>query len=77
MRKKFDEVEPDRPVQEVATLLQHEHGYIPGVSGGNLVGLLTPEGLARTIEAKTAERMRERRLSERSDRYPESDALSA
>jgi len=77
MRKRFETVQPERPVQEITTLLQHEHGYIPVVSGENLVGLLTPEGLARTIEAKTAERARARRLAERIDRYSRSDVVSA
>jgi Zn-dependent protease/CBS domain-containing protein len=77
MRKQFETVEPDRPPREVATLLQHEHGYMPVVSEGTVVGLLTPEGLARTIEAKTAERMRTRRLTVGTDGYSESGALSA
>jgi hypothetical protein len=50
---------------------------MPVVSEGTVVGLLTPEGLARTIEAKTAERMRTRGLTVGTDGYSESGALSA
>jgi hypothetical protein len=41
------------------------------------VGLLTPEGLARMIEAKMAERMCARRFTEQTDHFSESGALSA